>query len=64
MFRKLGEDGAKDELPRAEAWLTEAPRPSLLASVSRVRQAGRGGGPAGLSEETSYPRLQYSRQCK
>jgi hypothetical protein len=39
VFRKLWEDGAKDELPRAEAWLREAPRRLPLASASRARPA-------------------------
>ena len=35
MFRKLWEDGAKDELPRAEACLRDEARQSPLASASR-----------------------------
>ncbi len=37
VFRKLWEDGAKDELPRAEAWLREA-APAIAA---RLSQPGR-----------------------
>jgi hypothetical protein len=33
VFRKLWEDGAKDELPRAEAWLREA-APAISASLT------------------------------
>ena len=33
VFRKLWEDGAKDELPRAEAWLREA-APAITARLS------------------------------
>src|SRR5438105_4532117 len=34
VFRKLWEDGAKDELPRAEAWLRDA-APAITARLSR-----------------------------
>ena len=34
MFRKLWEDGAKDQLPRAEAWLREA-APAITARLSQ-----------------------------
>jgi hypothetical protein len=34
VFRKLWEDGAKDELPRAEAWLREA-APAITARLSQ-----------------------------
>ena len=34
VFRRLWEDGAKDELPRAEAWLREA-APAIAARISR-----------------------------
>ena len=34
VFRKLWEDGAKDELPRAEAWLREA-APAITARLGR-----------------------------
>ena len=34
VFRKLWEDGAKDELPRAEAWLREA-APAITARLRR-----------------------------
>ncbi|MGO9141656.1 MAG: phosphotransferase [Streptosporangiaceae bacterium] len=37
VFRKLWQDGAKDELPRAKAWLREVPRRSPLALASRAR---------------------------
>ena len=33
VFRKLWEDGAKDQLPRAEAWLCEA-APAITARLS------------------------------
>jgi hypothetical protein len=36
VFRKLWEDGAKDELPRAEAWL----RAGAPAITARLRQPG------------------------
>ena len=36
MFRKLWEDGAKDELPRAEAWL----RGAAPAITARLGQPG------------------------
>ena len=39
VFRRLWEDGAKDELPRAEAWLREV-APAIAA---RLRQPGRAG---------------------
>lgn len=35
VFRKLWEDGAKDELPRAEAWLREA-APAIAARLGRT----------------------------
>jgi hypothetical protein len=35
VFRKLWEDGAKDELPRAEAWLREA-APAITARLCQV----------------------------
>ena len=38
VFRKLWEDGAKDDLPRAEAWLREA-APAITARL------GQPGGP-------------------
>jgi hypothetical protein len=34
VFRKLWEDGAKDELPRAEAWLRDA-APAITARLSK-----------------------------
>jgi len=34
VFRKLWEDGAKDQLPRAEAWLREA-APAITARLSQ-----------------------------
>jgi hypothetical protein len=34
VFRKLWEDGAKDELPRAEAWLRET-APAITARLSQ-----------------------------
>ena len=34
VFRKLWEDGAKDELPRAEAWLREA-APAITARLGQ-----------------------------
>ncbi len=34
VFRKLWADGAKDELPRAEAWLREA-APAITARLTR-----------------------------
>ena len=34
VFRRLWEDGAKDELPRAEAWLRET-APAITARISR-----------------------------
>jgi hypothetical protein len=33
VFRKLWEDGAKDELPRAEAWLREA-APAIMGRLA------------------------------
>ena len=41
VFRKLWEDGAKDELPRAEAWLRKA-APAITARLSQPGQAGPG----------------------
>jgi hypothetical protein len=35
VFRQLWEDGAKDELPRAEAWLREA-APAITAGLSQT----------------------------
>ena len=53
VFRKLWEDGAKDELPRAEAWLRET-APAITARLVRPGQAGRPGdhraGPEGFSQ--------------
>ena len=53
MFRKLWEDGARDELPRAEAWLRET-APAITARLVRPGQAGRPGdhraGPEGFSQ--------------
>jgi hypothetical protein len=40
VFRKLWEDGAKDELPRAEAWLREA-APAITARLDQPGQADR-----------------------
>jgi hypothetical protein len=34
VFRKLWEDGAKDELPRAETWLREA-APAITAHLTQ-----------------------------
>ena len=34
VFRKLWEDGARDELPRAEAWLREA-APAITARLEK-----------------------------
>ena len=34
VFRRLWEDGAKDELPRAEAWLREA-APAITARLTQ-----------------------------
>jgi hypothetical protein len=37
VFRKLWEDGAKDELPRAEAWLREI-APAITARLTQPGQ--------------------------
>ena len=41
VFRKLWEDGAKDELPRAEAWLREA-APAITARLGQPAGPGPG----------------------
>ena len=38
VFRKLWENGAKDELPRAERWLREA-APAITARLGQPGQA-------------------------
>jgi hypothetical protein len=38
-FRKLWEDGAKDELPRAEAWLRKA-APAISARLVHATASG------------------------
>ena len=40
VFRKLWEDGAKDELPRAEAWLRQA-APAITAQLRQRGQTSR-----------------------
>jgi aminoglycoside phosphotransferase (APT) family kinase protein len=40
VFRKLWEDGAKDELPRAEAWLRES-APAITARLGQPARPGR-----------------------
>ena len=42
VFRKLGEDGARDELPRAGAWLREA-APAITARLGPTPDAGHAG---------------------
>jgi hypothetical protein len=48
VFRKLWEDGAKDELPRAEAWLREA-APAITARLSQP-------GPGAIGDRPAPPR--------
>jgi hypothetical protein len=40
VYRRLWEDGAKDALPRAEAWLREA-APAITAGLSQRSTGGR-----------------------